>query len=65
MLYAVIKMLRGIKMLRAKNSTSDMLRTWNLHKFKEVRLCLVCSCGIEESLSIEKQQNLWRILTVI
>ena len=58
MLYAVIKMLCGIKMLRAQNSISDMPWTWNVYKFKEVRLCLVCSCGIEESLSIEKQQNL-------
>ena len=41
MLYAVIKILRGIRTLRAKNSTSDMPRTWNLHKFTEVRLCLL------------------------
>ena len=32
MLYAVV-MLRGIKLLRAKNSISDMPRTWNLHNF--------------------------------
>ena len=42
MLYAVIKILHGIKILRAKNSTSDMPRTWSLHNFKEVRLCLMC-----------------------
>ena len=41
MLYALIIILRGIKILRAKISTSDMPRTWNLHKFTEVRLRLL------------------------
>ena len=33
MLYAVVKMLRGIKLPRSKNSIGDMPRTWILHNF--------------------------------
>ena len=33
MLFAVVILLRAIKILRAKNSTGDIPRTWNLHNF--------------------------------
>ena len=33
MLCTVIIMLRATKILRAKNSLTDMPRTWNLHNF--------------------------------
>ena len=40
MLYAVVKILRAIKILRIENSTSDMPRTWNLDNFRSC-MCFV------------------------